>query len=231
MVELCVNEGKNTTITVNGKEYMRLPIKTHVVTYEDNIADVAEKYAKEHMIEGDILFISEKCVACSQRRAIPMSEINPRPLAKLLCKFVYKSPYGIGLGIPETMEMALRECGVPKMLFAAGISAVGKLLGKRGWFYKVAGYRAESIDGPTPNTIPPYNQYVVLGPENPDKTAREIADRIGFRVCIVDVNDLSGKILGTSDNSLDRELLPKILKDNPLGQSSQQTPMGIIRAL
>ena len=58
-----------------------------------------------------------------------MSEINPRPLAKLLCKFVYKSPYGIGLGIPETMEMALRECGVPKMLFAAGISAVGKLLG------------------------------------------------------------------------------------------------------
>ena len=208
MVELCVNEGKNTTITVDGKDYMRLPIKTHVVTYEDNIADVAEKYAKEHMQEGDILFISEKCVACSQRRAIPMTEINPRPLAKLLCKFVYKSPYGIGLGIPETMEMALRECGIPRMLFAAFISAIGKLLGKRGWFYKIAGYRAESIDGPTPNTLPPYNKYVVLGPENPDKTAREIADRIGFRVCIVDVNDLSGKILGASDDSLDRELLP-----------------------
>lgn len=231
MVELCVNEGKNTTITVDGKDYMRLPIKTHVVTYEDNIADVAEKYAKEHMQEGDILFISEKCVACSQRRAIPMTEINPRPLAKLLCKFVYKSPYGIGLGIPETMEMALRECGIPRMLFAAFISAIGKLLGKRGWFYKIAGYRAESIDGPTPNTLPPYNKYVVLGPENPDKTAREIADRIGFRVCIVDVNDLSGKILGASDDSLDRELLPKILRDNPLGQSSQQTPMGIIRQI
>lgn len=231
MVELCVNEGKNTTITVDGKDYMRLPIKTHVVTYEDNIADVAEKYAKEHMQEGDILFISEKCVACSQRRAIPMTEINPRPLARLLCKFVYKSPYGIGLGIPETMEMALRECGIPRMLFAAFISAIGKLFGKRGWFYKIAGYRAESIDGPTPNTLPPYNKYVVLGPENPDKTAREIADRIGFRVCIVDVNDLSGKILGASDDSLDRELLPKILRDNPLGQSSQQTPMGIIRQI
>ena len=229
MVELCVNEGKNSTITVDGKDYMRLPIKTHVVTYEDNIADVAEKYAKEHMQEGDILFISEKCVACSQRRAIPMTEIKPRPLAKLLCKFVYKSPYGIGLGIPETMEMALRECGVPRMLFAAFISAIGKMLGKRGWFYKIAGYRAESIDGPTPNTLPPYNKYVVLGPENPDKTAREIAEKIGFRVCIVDVNDLSGKILGASDDSLDRELLPKVLRDNPLGQSSQQTPMGIIR--
>ena len=113
MSELCANEGKSTVITVDGKDYMRLPIKTHVVTENDKIADVAEKYAKEHMQEGDILFISEKCVACSQKRAVPLTEIHPRPLAKFLCKFVYKSPYGIGLGIPETMEMALRECGTP----------------------------------------------------------------------------------------------------------------------
>ena len=229
MSELLANEGKNTTITVDGKDYMRLPIKTHVVTENDKIADVAEKYAKEHMVEGDILFISEKCVACSQKRAVPLTEIHPRPLAKFLCKFVYKSPYGIGLGIPETMEMAIRECGTVRLLFAAFVSAIGKLLGKRGWFYKVAGYRAESIDGPTPYTLPPYNKCVVLGPENPDKVAREIAERIGFKTVIVDVNDLTGKILGASEESLDRELLPKILRDNPLGQSAQQTPMGIIR--
>ena len=193
------------------------------------IADVAEKYAKEHMQDGDILFISEKCVACTQRRAIPMSEIHPRPLAKFLTKFVYKSPYGIGLGIPETMEMALRECGVPRILFAAFCSAIGKLFRQRGWFYKIAGYKAESIDGPTPNTIPPYNTCVVLGPEQPDRVAREIAERIGQRVAIVDVNDLSGKILGISQDDMDREFIARILKDNPLGQSAQQTPMGIIR--
>lgn len=229
MAELCANEGKNTVITVEGKDYMRLPIKTHVVTENDVIADVAEKYAMEHMQEGDILFISEKCVACSQRRAVPLDEINPRPLAKLLCKFVLKTPHGIGLGIPETMEMALRECGIPRILLAAFISAIGKLLGKRGWFYKVAGYRAESIDGPTPYTLPPYNKCVVLGPENPDKVAADVAARIGFKVIIVDINDLAGKILGASEASLDRDLLPKILRDNPLGQSAQQTPMGIIR--
>ena len=119
MAELCANEGKNAIITVCGKDYMRLPIKTHVVTENDKIADVAEKYAMPHMQEGDILFISEKCVACSQKRAVPLTEIHPRPLAKLLCKFVYKSPYGIGLGIPETMEMALRECGTLRLLLAA----------------------------------------------------------------------------------------------------------------
>jgi len=229
MAELFANDGKNAVINVDGKDYMRLPIKTHVVTENDKIADVAEQYAKEHMQGEDILFISEKCVACSQKRAVPLTEIHPRPLAKLLCKFVYKSPYGIGLGIPETMEMALRECGTFRLLCAAFVSAIGKLLGRRGWFYKVAGYRAESIDGPTPYTLPPYNKCVVLGPENPDKVAAEIAARIGFRVAIVDVNDLTGKILGASDDSLDRDLLPKILRDNPLGQSAQQTPMGIIR--
>ena len=40
---------------------------------------------------------------------------------------------------------------------------------------------------------------------------------------------LDGNILGVSDKSLDKALLVKILKDNPLGQDDQQTPMGIIR--
>ncbi|MFR3992087.1 MAG: hypothetical protein ACLTY5_05935 [Angelakisella sp.] len=38
-----------------------------------------------------------------------MKDIKPRPLAKFLCKFVLKTPYGIGLGIPETMEMAIKR--------------------------------------------------------------------------------------------------------------------------
>jgi hypothetical protein len=108
---------------------------------------------------------------------------------------------------------------------------VGKLLGKRGWFYRVAGYKAESIDGPTPYTLPPYNKCVVLGPENPDKVASEVSARLGVPACVVDINDLQGKILGASSPSMDRLLLAAILKDNPLGQSGQQTPMGIIRAV
>lgn len=225
------NENKNLVIEVDGTSYERYPIKTHVVTDADDIRDVAQKYAGESLKEGDILFISEKCVACTQRRAIPMDEIKPRPLAKLLCKFVYKSPYGIGLSIPQTMEMALQECGTLKILFAAFCSACGKLIGKRGIFYDIAGPKAKSIDGPCDCTIPPYNNYVVLGPENPDEVARSIKERVGFDTLIVDINDLDGTILGASNAELDRELYAKILKDNPLGQSRQQTPMGIIRKI
>ncbi len=229
MAQLFANSGKNEIIEVEGAQYKRLPIKTHIITDADDIAEVVAKYASEFVQEGDIVFISEKAVACSQKRAIPMAEIKPRKLAKFLTRFVYKSPYGIGLGIPETMEMALRECGTLRILFAAGVSAFGKLIGKRGWFYKVAGYKAESIDGPTPNTIPPYNKYVVLGPLKPDETAEKIAKVVGAKVAIVDINDLAGKTLGISHKDMDRELIAKILKDNPLGQSEQQTPMGIIR--
>ena len=93
----------------------------------------------------------------------------------------------------------------------------------------MAGYRARSIDGPCHNTIPPYNHYVVLGPLEPDKVARQIKERIGYDVCIVDANDLDVQILGTSSESIDKEQFARILKDNPLGQDAQQTPMGIIR--
>ena len=229
MTELKPNYGKNEIIEVDGVSYRRLPIKTHVITDKDRITDVAERYAKRFMEEGDVLFVSEKCVACTQKRAIPMNKIEARPLARFLCRFVYKSPYGIGLSIPETMEMALQECGIIKILWAAFWSAIGKLLGMRGVFYDIAGPRARSIDGPCACTIPPYNHYVVLGPENPDEVAREIKSRIGFEVCIVDINDIDGAILGISDPSMDREQYARILIDNPLGQSGQQTPMGIIR--
>ena len=225
------NQGKNEIIEVDGVQYRRLPIVTHLITDQDNICDVAEKYGKPVLSEpDDILFISEKCVACTQKRAIPLEDIHPRKLAVKLSNHVTKTPHGIGLGMPETMEMALREVGTPRILFAAAVSVIGKkIFHKKGWFYTVAGYRARSIDGPCHNTIPPYNHYVVLGPLNPDQLSKEISERIGYDVIIVDINDLEGQILGVSGKHLSKELYARVLKDNPLGQDDQQTPMGVIR--
>lgn len=231
MSEAKVKREKQPVIEYQGKKYIRIPVKTHVITREDNIVDVVKKYATEVVKENDIVFISEKAVAITQGRAYPLNEIKPRPLAVFLSRHVTKTPAGIGLGIPETMEMALRECGVLRILFAALVSFLGKLIGRKGDFYRVAGYKASSIDGPTPNTLPPYNKYVVLGPADPDRVAREISESIKAEVAIVDINDLGGNILGTSKPGMDRSRLVGILKDNPLGQGSEQTPMGIIRDL
>lgn len=228
-MSIIVNNTKQELIDVDGKKYQRYGIKTHIITGEDKLEEVVEKYALPNLQKGDILFITEKIVACTQGRAYFMKDIKARPLAKFLSKYVYKTPYGIGLGIPETMEMALRECGTVRILFAAFISCIGKIFGRRGWFYRVAGYKASSIDGPTEGTIPPYDECVVLGPERPNEVAKELTDKYGYEVLISDINDIGGNILGASGPHMDKKFYARILKDNPLGQGNEQTPMGIIR--
>ena len=228
-MQYSANPGKNLVRTVDGVDYQRIPLKTHLITNADKMEDVVAKYAGGQLQQGDILFISEKAVACTQNRAIPMEDIKPRKLAVTLSKYVTKTPAGIGLGIPETMEMALQECGTLRILFAAFCSVIGKLLGKKGWFYIVAGPKARGIDGPTEGTIPPYDHYVVLTPADPMGTSKRLAKALGHPVAIVDINDLGANILGFSEKEPSMELLGKILGDNPLGQGEECTPMGIIR--
>ena len=150
------NPGKQLVRTVDGVDYQRIPVKTHLITNTDDMADVVVRYAKDRMQEGDILFISEKAVACTQNRAIPMEDIKPRKLAVTLSRYVTKTPAGIG-------------------------------------------------------------------------PSRRLAQALGHPVAIVDINDLGANILGCSQKEPSMALLARILGDNPLGQSSECTPMGIIR--
>jgi len=230
---MMANEGKALEINIGDKKFIRIPVKTHLIKREDNIVDVACKYLKDKVRDGDIVFITEKIVGITQGRAIPLSEIEPRPLATFLAKYVTKTSAGIGLGMPETMEMALRECGTIRILFAAIVGAISKiLLRRKGDFYRIAGPKARSIDGPTSGTIPPYNTHVVLGPANPDKVAKEVSNALGdTRIVISDINDIGGNILGGSHSNINYNEVVQILKDNPLGQGHQQTPMGIIRQI
>ena len=99
-MELAPNEGKQGVTMIDGVSYQRLPIKTHLITNEDDIVAVAEQYGKPVLEEADdVLFISEKCVACAQGRAIPLVDIKPRKLAVWLSNHVTKTPHGIGLGM------------------------------------------------------------------------------------------------------------------------------------
>ncbi|QUH18965.1 coenzyme F420-0:L-glutamate ligase [Alkaliphilus sp. B6464] len=231
--QMMANAGKELGINVGNKQFARIPVKTHLIKREDNIVDVACKYLKDKVREKDIVFITEKIVGITQGRAIPLKEIKPRPLATFLAKYVTKTPAGIGLGMPETMEMALRECGTIRILFAAIVGAISKILfRRRGDFYRIAGPKARAIDGPTSGTIPPYNTHVVLGPANPDEVAQEVSRALGgIRVVISDINDLGGNILGGSHKDINFNEVVQILKDNPLGQGKEQTPMGIIREI
>ncbi|MEV7758310.1 coenzyme F420-0:L-glutamate ligase [Microbacterium sp. NPDC089180] len=225
------NAGKALTRTVDGTSYARIPIRTRVVMPGDDLDAFILEYAKEAVQPGDLLFVTEKIVAITQGRSFKLDSITPRRLALFLSKYVTRTPYGIGLGMPETMEMALRECGTPRILFAAAVSAVTKAFGRKGDFYRIAGDKARAIDGPTKGTIPPYNQAVVLGPERPREVAARLKSLLGIDldVAVVDINDLGGNILGSTMDKAGEKRLVAILKDNPLGQGHESTPLGIVR--
>ena len=221
-------------ITVGDEKYDRLPIKTHLIDQSDTIVDVVSKYVPAQFKDDDVLFISEKAVSVTQGRSFFVNEIEPSFMANFISKFVTRSPYGIGLGMPETMEMAIRECGLPKILLASVIGGFSKkVLGRSGDFYRIAGPMARSIDGPTSGTIPPLNKCVVLGPKDPDQVAMSIEIELNIPCIIVDINDLGQDILGFSNKKLKekRKLFEQVLSDNPLGQGHEQTPLGLIRKI
>src|SRR5690554_2012144 len=225
------NAGKQLEVEIDGVRYLRIPIKTRLVMSDDDITDVVTTYAAEQLRDGDVLFVTEKIVAITQGRSYPTESIEPRKLATWLSNHVTKTPNGIGLGLPQTMEMALRECGTPRILFAAGVAAVTKLFGRKGDFYRVAGPKARGIDGPTSGTIPPYNAAVVLAPDRPSRVVSELSAALTKRVdvMIVDINDLGGNVLGSTMGRAAERRMEKVLSDNPLGQGHESTPLGIVR--
>ena len=228
-----VNFDRAEVVRVGGVRWRRLALKTPLVHKGDDLTAILSEAAGPFLEEGDILVVTEKVVAIAQGRAMPVSEIRPSGLARLLSRFVTRTPYGIGLAMPETMECALRECGRWKILIAAAAGAVGKLLGKKGWFYRIAGIQAAGIDGPCACTIPPYNRWVVLSPQDPGREAEKLFHTLreeGYplrAVVIADCNDLGGELIGQS-GGVDLQLLREILADNPLGQGDDQTPAGIV---
>jgi F420-0:Gamma-glutamyl ligase len=217
---------KSPTIEVEGITHERIPIRTHVITETDDIVDVAERYAREHIREGDILFVSEKVVAVTQGRALRESEMRIGLTARILWRFVHDSPYGVGLRRPSSMQCAVSECGVLRIWCATFAGALGKLIGKRGWFYRVAGMQAAAIDAAGTSPLQP--DRVIMGPKDPDGVSNRLRDALGIEACVVDVNDLGSNVLGATEG-LDRDRVAAILRDNPLGQKSEQTPLGLIR--
>lgn len=251
-MELEPNHGKNLIIQVSGKQYQRYPVKTKLITPEDkDIAKIVGEYTAKYLQARDIVFVSEKAVAITQGRSYPLKEIKTSPLANFLSKYVTKTPIGIGLGSPETMQLAIEEVGIIRILSASIIGAIGKIFGLKGLFYIIAGHKARSIDGAVPYTIPPYNTYVSKGPLHAEAVARQtkalilkkinaqpstqnlsarVSQKMDIGVAIVDANDIGVNILGASQG-VDKKLVAKIIKDNPLGQSDEQTPIGIIRQI
>lgn len=223
------NQGKALQIDVDGTTYLRLPIRTHVVTAEDDMVSLVRTYACPHLESGDYLFMSERVVAITQGRAYPIADIHPSRLATFLSRRVTKSPYGIGLGSPWTMQLAINEVGLWRIFLGILAALMTKPFGIKGAFYVICGRRVAAIDGPCSYTLPPYNQYAKLGPKRPNEVAKHLSHVFGTGVVIIDANDLGVAILGRSSRTISKTFAKAVFRDNPLGQTNEQTPLCIVR--
>jgi|SRR5690554_287111 len=228
---LGVGQTLESEIESNGKQYRRILVKTHFIHEGEDVGKVAVRYLDDIYQEGDCLIISEKCVATSIGLAIDESKIKPGWWARRLYKFVKPTQHGRGIGTPEKMQVAIELAGLWRILLAAAVSAVTKLLGMSGWFYRVAGDKVRSIDGQSGGPDGPYWTKIILPLPKPNNTAREISESCSYPVVIADINDVGGSIKGWSEPELREIDFADVLRDNPMGQENAQTPMGLVRPL
>ncbi len=217
-----------TEKTVGTKVYLRQPIKTKILTPEDDIIDIVLEYTEGKLKKNDIVIMSESPVAITQGRAVLESEIKIGLLSKLLWRCVGKVPYGVGLRSKTSMQCAIDECGHVRIFVAAIAGAIGKLFGIHGVFYRVAGKQAALVDAAHTCPVPPYNTTVIKGPIHTDDICRKIKEKTGNEAAIMDINDIGGSWVIGKSAGVDAKLLEEIMSDNPQGQQMELTPLCLV---
>jgi len=203
----------------------RIPVRTPFITLRTRLAELIADATRDVLEPGDVIALAESATAASQGRIVPLELVGSGPLARVLCRFVGK----IGpLHSPEGMQGAVLVAGRPRVVLGAIAGAVGKLIGRRGWFYRVAGPQTAMIDD-VAAAMPPHDHHVVFGPRAPDETAAELAAALGAAVAIVDANHLTGAWVVGASSGVDRPWLTAALEDNPAGNEDEQTPVVLVR--
>lgn len=229
-MEFYANEGKNVEIEAGGKVYLRHAIKTRFIQPREDYISVISEYVLDIYEKGDIISISEKIISLCQNRIIKREEIKIGFWAKFLSKFASHPNTGIGVGESIKMQYAINKVGIIRVLWASFCSAITKLVGIKGVFYRIVGQEVSGLDGFYGNVWKEYENIGLELPINSQDVCNEIKTKLGISAMIVDTNDLGQEILGKSDDiKLEESILKEIIRDNPAGQGKQQTPIILIR--
>ncbi len=202
-----------------------LPVRTHILTPLDNPVEVVKRYVLPYAQEGDVVTIGETPIAIMQGRMRHPSEIKPGWVAKRVCYFFMPtSSLATACGL-----QALVDVSGPWRVFGAFLGgAIAKVFGHPGGFYQLAGEQARLVDDVT-GTLPPYDQFIVLGPQNPQAVVDEIKRETGLACAIVDVNDLRRVKVLSSTAGVSEDFLNNALRSNPAGNADEQTPVVLLR--
>jgi hypothetical protein len=217
-------------VTVQGITYERLPVRTHIIHIKEPLEPVMQQYVMPVLRAGDWIAVSEKFVTISQGRVIHHSIVRPGWLAKLIVKGVTKHADDVGYSDARKMQVAIMQAGWLRSFVAMVGGGITRLFGRRGDFYRIAGHRISEIDGFNPATVKPFDEFAMLGPQDPAQAADELTSMVGHPAVIIDANNINTEVLGKSTGfPLDDDAIRKVLHDNPLGQGEEITPVVVVR--
>ncbi len=219
-------------VETGGTEFERIAIQTHFVQRGESYLKLIDKYVSPLYEKGDILSISEKVISMCQDNTVEKKDVKLGFWAKFLSKFASSNNRGVAMDEPYKLQLAINLAGLPRILFACFCSAITKIFGIKGVFYKIAGHGIDGIDGFYMNSsFDVYHDIALLNPKNPKKVCNEIENAFGVNSMIVDANDFGVEILGKCDeiNEFSDNFLISLIKDNPAGQSDELTPFILIK--
>ncbi|NJN30345.1 MAG: F420-0:Gamma-glutamyl ligase [Synechococcales cyanobacterium RM1_1_8] len=204
-----------------------LCVKTHLLTPLDKPVEVVKRYVMPHAKPGDVLTIGETPIAIMQGRMRHPSEVKPGWLARRICYYFHPTS---SLATAVGMQTLVDISGPWRVAAAFVLGSIARMFGHRGGFYQLAGEQARLIDDVT-GTLPPYEQFIVLGPEDPQAVVDEIKRETGLPCAIVDVNDLRRVKILASTTGVSQQFLEDALRSNPAGNADEQTPVVLLRPL
>lgn len=104
--------------------------------------------------------------------------VRPGWVARFVCKLFNRfSSIATACG----MQCLVDVSGALRVFLAAAAAVLARLVGKRGVFYHLAGEQAKLIDDVS-GTLPPYDQFVTLGPAKVRETVDAVRSRLGLAV-------------------------------------------------
>jgi len=217
----------------NGRKYDRFAIQTHFVEVGENQADLVRRYVLPLAQPGDLLSFGAKVMAMCTGNVKTREQVKPGFWAKRLWRFAGINTTGVGMHEPYKLQLVIDMCGLPRVLFAAFVSAVTRPFGVHGLFYKICGKGVGGIDGfYFRSSFDRYKELALINPPNAVELCNQLEKDTGIPVVLMDANDIEQNQLGKCDDfPLTDDEIQDAMKDNPSGQGDELTPLILIRPL
>lgn len=217
----------------NGRTYDRFAVQTHFVEIGEDQAELVRRYILPLYQKGDVLSFGAKVMAMCTRNVKTRDEVKPGFWANHLWRFAGINSTGVGMHEPYKLQLVIDMCGLPRVLFAAFVSAVTRPFGVHGLFYKICGKGVGGIDGfYFRSSFDRYKELALINPPNPVELCNQLEKDTGIPVVLMDANDIEQNQLGKCDDfPLSDEEIQDAMSDNPSGQGDELTPLILIRPL